>query len=142
MTSSTFNLMSPTAGPTSTANETPTAPTLSKGQIAGIVTGTAVFIIIAAAMVLMQIRRRYRHIANTVTDERLHRYHGKPELPNDSAPRVELESTNVALAPELEGHAMYPEMDGQTQPVEAPTHPEALGEETRAELESTIVNQG
>lgn len=126
--------MAPSAGPTSTANETPAATTLSKGQIAGIVTGTAGFIVAVAVMVLLQVRRRYRHVAAAATGHGLDPHQGKPELPNGSAPRAELDSCIHAFAPELEGQAMYPEMDGQTQPVEAPPHPEALGEERRVEM--------
>ncbi|KAK7911820.1 hypothetical protein PG985_014301 [Apiospora marii] len=79
-----------------TEDGTNVAPVLSRGQVAGISVGTIVFLGLIIALVVMQIRRRRRR-------------HDHPELPAADAPRAE-----------LEGSRMYPEMDGERMPVEAP----------------------
>ncbi|KAK8090386.1 hypothetical protein PG997_005347 [Apiospora hydei] len=73
---------------------------LSKGQVAGIAVGSCVFGGLIVALILVQVRRRRRH---------LDAYQGKPELRATNVPRAE-----------LEGHGMYQEMDGRSQPTEAP----------------------
>ncbi|KAK8122922.1 hypothetical protein PG984_011592 [Apiospora sp. TS-2023a] len=101
------------------ANETTTSRTLSGGQIAGITIGTMVFTGLIAALILIQVRRR-REVSNGVTNHQVDPFGGKPELPNNGVSRAELEPAANELVPELEGHALYPEMDGRTEPVEAP----------------------
>ncbi|KAK8122915.1 hypothetical protein PG984_011585 [Apiospora sp. TS-2023a] len=120
---------------------TPTNSALSKGQIAGIATGTAGLVAIAAVMVLIQIRRRRRHVLNAATNHGIDSYQGKPELPNESTPRAQLErTTSVAFVSEMEGDGMHPEMDGRSKPGEAPI-PEALGEGTQGQMSSTAGNR-
>ncbi|KAK8075380.1 hypothetical protein PG997_010043 [Apiospora hydei] len=131
-------LSSPGSSPTETAATT----ALSKGQKVAIAIGAFVFVGLLAALVLFQIRRRRRQVIGAVNNQRVDTYQGKPELPNNSAPRAELESNANAFMPELEGHGMYPEMDGHTKPVEAeaPQEEASVGQ-PQVTMEVTIRNQ-
>ncbi|KAK8016793.1 hypothetical protein PG993_014982 [Apiospora rasikravindrae] len=114
---------------TATANATSTITQISKGQIAGIAIGAVVFIGIIAGLFMMQIQRRRRHVLKSTNDHGFDPYHVKAELHNDSVPLAE-----------LEGHGMFPEMDGYTQPVEAP-QPETSGGQEQVIMEATTRNQ-
>ncbi|KAK8062592.1 hypothetical protein PG997_014689 [Apiospora hydei] len=90
------------------------AAALSKGQIAVITVGSIVFVSLVGAFILMLLRRRQRWQQQQI--EARDDGRGRPELPVSDVPRAE-----------LEGHEMYPEMDGQRGPVEAP-NTEAQGQ--------------
>ncbi|KAK8041756.1 hypothetical protein PG993_006279 [Apiospora rasikravindrae] len=92
--------LSPNPDPTPATAFSKDEGSLSKGQVAGIAIGSCVFGGLIVALILVQIRRRRRHRDT---------YEGKPELHATNAPRAE-----------LEGHGMYPELDGRSQPTEAP----------------------
>ncbi|KAK7959758.1 uncharacterized protein PG986_004612 [Apiospora aurea] len=81
--------------------------TLSRGQIAGTAVGCVVFLGLVAALVFVQIRRR-RYKTGQAPNE-YDAYRAKPELPASDVPRAE-----------LEGHGMYPEMEGELGPGQTP----------------------
>ncbi|KAK8112931.1 hypothetical protein PG984_013457 [Apiospora sp. TS-2023a] len=77
-------------------DDTDMAHTLSRGQVAGISVGAIAFLGLIITLFVMQVRRRRRRP-------------GQPELPADDAHRAE-----------LEGSRLYPEMESERKPVEAP----------------------
>ncbi|KAK8029773.1 hypothetical protein PG993_011064 [Apiospora rasikravindrae] len=120
-----LQLPAQTASPTTSAGSTDTTivaknatgaaegragTALSKGQIAGIVVGSIMFLSLigTAILVLILIRRRRRH-QRGVGDDGDDPRRDRPELPVLEFPRAELEA-----------HGLYPEMDDQRGPVEAP----------------------
>ncbi|KAK7952745.1 uncharacterized protein PG986_008473 [Apiospora aurea] len=120
---STAGSVSPNPDPISATAISRDQGSLSKGQVAGIAVGSCVLGGIIVALILVQIRRRRRHLDT---------YQGKPELHATNAPRAE-----------LEGHGMYPEMDGRSQPTEAPAmHPLDMQARTSTNQEAAQSDRG
>ncbi|KAK7999681.1 hypothetical protein PG990_012281 [Apiospora arundinis] len=122
---------------TYTANAAAPTNGLEKEHIVGISIGILLFLGLVAAMVVMQIRRRRRRNQRVAVDDGYNPYQGKPELPNNIVLRAELGPATDGLVAELEGHRMYPEMDAQARPVEAPEG----GRWHVEEIEPSIENQ-
>ncbi|KAK7908785.1 hypothetical protein PG985_016088 [Apiospora marii] len=113
---------------------------LSKGSIAGIVCGSVAAALMLAAMFFVCARRRRRmthQVPETaVVGQDVDSYYGKPELPTVDAVRAE-----------MDGHAVYHEMDGKSLPAEAlsphtiPDEQARTGVETEAKPSDGVVQE-